>query len=508
MTGLRPMRTHAALCMAIPGPRRAYDAALALAYGLLRALSELPRSAQILPDSSDYLGNAQAPLNFAFFVFPKPAGAALIDKLLGGDLARIVTLQTVLSIVSWLALAAALTGLLRTPTLRLAAFPAVLLAGCCADVLAQTAVILTESLSISFFVLTLAALLILLQKPSLAAGLAFVLLAVFWGLIKESNGLMLGATAVLLGLGGLLARRRAHLLAAALALFCAFLLFQGFSNLGDRWRFPLLNVIAQRVLTDPQKLDFFATQGMPVTPALLKLTGQWGYSNDHAFVNAAELRDFQEWLARSGKATFYRYLLAHPASTLSDPLRHLGQMLSPADNPLAPAAALLWLPLLLVSLQRLLQIPREALHWFCLAFLLLVYAQFFVAWNGDAMEIERHALSARMHLNLAICLSLLILTDIWLADGRPNLRLSPAEFWRTLRACLPPAGDILARGLILAGGFSAISALLLDLIRARGMAGFAYLWGRGQTLGVAAGLALLLLGLAAHARRPTLVSAE
>ena len=176
------------------------------------------------PDSIDYLSNADAPLNLAFFTFPKPAGLAFLYKILGNNLQDIVAFQVVISIITWLVLAFALVMLLRSIPLKRVAFPSVLLLSFAGDIVEQNSIILSESLSSSLFILSIALILFMLKRPSPAGILSFILIACGWGLVKESNGLILGITSIVFGSFGVSVKKKAYFLLIGIVLFSSFMM--------------------------------------------------------------------------------------------------------------------------------------------------------------------------------------------------------------------------------------------------------------------------------------------
>ena len=260
----------------------------------------------------------------------------------------------------------------------------------------------------------------------------------------------------------------------------------------------MLNVIGQRVLPDTENLAYFETHGMPVNQALVEMSGKWGHSDEHAFVNSDGLRMFQAWLHEFGKLTFYQFLLENPVSSLLDPIKNISQMLDLSNRGLNIIATVLWMPSLLVSGFFAIKKPQEQVNWFCVIFLLLVYPNFFIAWNGDAMEISRHALGARIHLELAVLITLFIsLQSIW-SGGKLDFRLSFKDTLSDIRKHLLPVHGILSRGLIFTGSLACIICLLFDFFRAKDTAGFHFAVGRNQALSVIAGLVVILAGLILH----------
>lgn len=481
-------------------------AGFSVLYASLRLWLGLVRQPiQILVDSQDYLYNAAMPLNLDFFLYSKPAGTALVYKLLGGSYEAIAAFQVGFSIFCWLIFAWVIASRLQTRWVRLAGFSLILVSSLGRDYLAWDTAILSESLSLSLMALFMAACILLVSSKSWV-WVGFALLSgSCWALVKESNALMLCLTGLLLMGAGLLLWRGKRFLLTGVLLCLVFFFTQGFSNLGERWKFPMLNLIGQRVLTDPAMLAYFESGGMPANDALLELQNAWGNSQDFAFLNSPELREFQSWFHSQGKAAYYRYLIRHPYRSITAPFQHADEMLSPAQ----PAGAglrlsvgwhsgffVLYAALVALCICSAFILERNSLAWYLLITLLLVLPHLWIVWNGDAMEVTRHALQLRAHFYFGCLLALLLGVDsaVWMRRERIGLDWRAAA-GRLVAGFSPPL-VILSRAMLAGGILLTFFALLYDFILAPSYFEYSFHIGRGQLAGLLGGALIAAAGAA------------
>ncbi len=314
----------------------------------------------------------------------------------------------------------------------MAAFAVVLAFSLSADITQWDSVVMSESLSLSFLALWLAAWLWLLDGWHPAAMAAVGVIGFLFVFSREVNAYLgLAAGAILIAF--YLWKRQNKALVLGLALAAIFALNAPLSARGERWVFPLLNVIAQRILPSKEFTAFFESRGMPVNKTLKSLAGQWGNSQDSAFYNSDKLRDFQDWLYRDGRQTYYDFLFSHLGWSLAEPARNAGALLSPnvrrfgpqndpgvlpawAEELVYPKASTpvwpyLWLGLAAGTLAAVLAQRRSPgwLHpgWLVgAAALALVYPHMALVYQGDVMEMARHAIGVAVQARIGVWLLL------------------------------------------------------------------------------------------------------
>ncbi len=378
----------------------------------------------------------------------KPPVIPLWFKLFNGNLGLIAWGQLLFSICAWLALAVVLARAMRSKGLQIAALIGVLGFSLNADILMWDTVLLSESLALSLTALLIAGWLALTRKWTGLRAVLLCLVAVLWTFTRDVHAWLLLPMAALIGAASFIrpAQRRGLFIAAVLVI--AFVVNSASAGRGEgidkRWVLPLINVITQRVLPNPAMLAWFEQQGMPVSPALLRLSGSLGWENNWAAFDDYALQPFRDWLTASGKSVYLRYLLAHPLWLLGEPLRHLDDILTPSNLHIYPSPT--FKPLLPPLLTGFLSLGRNAWflgwaaaaamiavtvaavwkrsrpdsRWLIVALVIaLAYPHALIVWHGDAAEVGRHSITVNMQLRLGLWMLIWLAADeVWTRSGR------------------------------------------------------------------------------------------
>jgi hypothetical protein len=295
------------------------------------------------PDSESFLAKAAEPLwtrdyflgSGRFFVVP--LFYKVVFAVAGPDKANVALAQFLLSTGAWLTLAWALARQMAPVWLGIGAFAAVLAFGLSTEVTQWDVMVLSESVSTSLFALLMAIWIGLPQRLSNRTVAGAAVIAAAWSLSREANSLLVLPLAVAVAAWGTgyaphrLERLRAWTLAGILVS-----LFAGtaaISGSGDRWVFPLLNVIGTRVLPSAERTAYYQSHGMPVNPTLQGMAGEFGSGKNWAFYGAPDLEEFRRWLRVRGKNAFAWDLAAHPRRTLTEPLVDVHEFICPALSP-------------------------------------------------------------------------------------------------------------------------------------------------------------------------------
>lgn len=308
------------------------------------------------PDSDSFLTKAAEPFWTADYFFGSgrffivPAFYKAVFALVGPEKAALAIAQALFAVVAWLTFAWTLAARFANAWLGVAAAALALAFGLTSDIIQWDAIVLSESLSTSLFVLLLALWLMLSDRVTAWRVAAVIVCAAAWSMSREANSLLilpLAAAAVAWGWwywpAGRERRRCAVLAAALVAIFAGTFVISG---TGDRWVFPLLNVIGRRVLTTPERTAFYVARGMPVNPRLMAMAGEFGGGQDWAFYDDPELADFRAWLRANGKRAFVEDLAFNPLRTAAEPIGDVQEFVCPdvADyrwhgyRPLYPAS--------------------------------------------------------------------------------------------------------------------------------------------------------------------------
>lgn len=385
----------------------------------------------------------------------KPPLAALSFKILQSHPGAIVAFQIACSLLCWGLLSLAVSRAVTKLWLKPIAYTLILLFGLSTDIILYDFMILSESLSISIFALLLAAAFWLLNQWHPAKVLALIITGSAWAFCRETNAWLLLSAAIVIGVVGLLHREhRVAFLALALcwgATFAANSMSvqmgaQKFTipptpayaalelppGMGQRWVFPFLNVLTQRILPNPAKVRWFADHGMPVTPDLMHMAGQWGAADHFAAYRLASLQPFREWMLKQGNACYKKYLISDYRATIMAPWINIKALLSTeTGEPLPPGFVPILPPWLsaciyprpvfpfwpwgagLIACAGLICACWESQRkwWVPLGLLLLLYPHALLVWHGDAMSVERHALLLQIQMRLTAWIILLFVID-------------------------------------------------------------------------------------------------
>ncbi len=363
-----------------------------------------------------------------------PFAVPLFYKLLGfhyGNLQTVVFFQVLFSVISWTCLAWAVDRSLVNKWVRFCAFSVILGIGSTHQITRWDFLIGSESISVSLLALLLGCCISIHNRRSKWNLYVAVLLAVLWAHSRDTNAYVLAFISgiiVVLSISNKLNWKRWGFLCCSF--FMSFSLSVVSSDIGRRWVFPFLNVMAQRILTDQAKLSYFSKHGMPVTPALMRRTGKWASSDLWSFYYKPALESFRLWLFRDGKKAYIGFLVSHPIMTLCETIANLHLLLE-ADNTddrhggFASAAwkcingffyvndlriVVIWLFGLIVfavMIRRLLDFSMTI----PIILIAITLPHAYVVWHGDAMHVQRHALQVGIHFRLGLWTISLSLLD-------------------------------------------------------------------------------------------------
>ena len=415
-----------------------------LVYATGRVISSLPalNDPRSLADTTAYLRISRQPLSdFEFWTGARPFVFPLLLKLAKQSAPVAAALQLGGSILAWGLLAWMNTRLIESRWLKVLAFGLILLFSLDRHITGWDFVMLTESLSISFLVLFIALFMWLLHGWQTRKVILLLLTAILFAFTRDTNAWMLLALAGIIVLTTILRWTPPRTLVLSVFFLVIFLLSNTSADLGGRWRFPLGNLIGQRVLTNGSATEYFRACGMPVTDALTRLSGRFANANDRALYNDPELESFRTWLFSEGKSCYMQWLITHPVYSIGETLQEFDGLIafSQVDryfsrrfDPLMPVALGKFFYLEEFSLGIWIYVTaalgiaiwkklwQENPLWsvfICLA--LLVFPHLFLTWHGDAMAPERHALSVGVQFYLAFWLLNILLVDVFLRRRRP-----------------------------------------------------------------------------------------
>jgi hypothetical protein len=380
-----------------------------------------------------------------FWLGFKPWGTPLLWKLLPGPTATAAPVaQWLISVAAWLTLAAVVSRALRSRPVAIAAFAIVLAFSLVPALAVWDGALLSESLTFSLGALFLAALFVLSERPTPKSAGAAVALAFLLAMTRTSNALVVPL--FLIPVAVLVLRRRRDV---AISLVVASIAIVGIAYVhsdAHEWELPLAEVIALRVLHEPQARAYFDARGMPDTPGLADriMTNRVPFPG---FETAPELASFIPWFNRSARTTYRDFLLSHPDALIVDPIRYLPSLVTPSTStddlqalPLQVYEARGYRNALPSPVRRVLYFSSAALVFVCAALVLAALLALgftsgprrawivpvlgivtcvphgMIIFLGGATSLGRHGLFMAILLRLSVFLAALFAVDSFVAS--------------------------------------------------------------------------------------------
>ncbi len=270
-------------------PQAAFYLGAVGVYLLFRAGSFVDTPVRLTDTPTYEQVSAMSLLSADFWAGGRPFTVPTLWKLFGDDHVRIVA-QLTLSIVAWLALAAAVATAIRQRFVRRLAFSLVLLFSATTEIILWDPLLLSESVSLSLGALLVAAWIWFVRVPGWSSVAAVLGATLLWVFVRDSHAyvILFVAVAVLASLAYRPSGRgyKAALAAGNLVLV---LLSVASANEGVRWYQPMRDILLNRVAADREMEDYF------------------------------EARLGPRWRDADARRVYARYLVDHPAYTFGDP---------------------------------------------------------------------------------------------------------------------------------------------------------------------------------------------
>lgn len=422
-------------------------------------------------DTATYVKTAEQPItSSSFWIGERSFTLPLAYKILHIDsnnftqanrLKAVDAFQTWLSIVSWTALAWVIALSFRRPWLSLLAFGLVLYFSLNLEVSFWDSLLLSESISFSLFALLLSAWVGMgLLPPKWQSGIwgwvylaGAMIVTILYSFTRDTNLYFVVAGAGVLLLASLLwkatfviPRKTVYAYTAfALALF----IFQTTTvQAGNRWEIHIYDHLALRILPNPEVRRYYVDAGLPVTPDLLAITTMLGYQYHDYLDFDPRMAPVRAWIQASGRSTFLDYMLTHPSSTFIEPIRQISKLVNgsnleyryprysmqPVPEPITQLndqfyphqPVVLWVMGAIILTSLFLDWRNPEMHhpvwWVLAAIALSIYLLMFVVWNGNPLEIERHAAQIGIQYRLGGLIAILLILA-WVEQAyQPHLR--------------------------------------------------------------------------------------
>jgi hypothetical protein len=424
--------------------KKIFFALIFLAYIIARVTFNLPALSKPreLADTEAYLRISQESVtDIKFWGDARPFVFPLLLKISEQDVSTAATLHLGFSILAWGFLALTISASLRSPYLTLPSFGLILALSLTRHLASWDYVMMTESLSVSWFALFLALGIWLAQGWQVYKVVLLIITAFFLAFTRDTNAYLLLMLAGMLTLAILFRWLKPRALILITFFILIFFLNNYTSDIGRRWIFPLNNIVGMRILVNHEALDYFKSCGMPASPELLALANTFANGQDRAFYEDPALKDYRLWLRENGKSCYMEWLLVHPIQSLTDALNQFESLIrfdkldtffARQYDPVIPYyleafiypvkfIPLLWI---ILTLAALLAVWRRAWKtnslWGIYVLLCLpILPHLFITWHGDAMAPERHALSVGLQVALCFWMMIFLFLD-QLSESRKN----------------------------------------------------------------------------------------
>ena len=398
-------------------------------------LSQAVQKVRTTADTASYVRiSKESIFGIRFLATSRPFVFPLVLKVFQNDSESVVWAQGIFSIISWSVLAVSVGYSLQVFFLRVTAFGLILLLSLYRYIIGWDAVLLTESLSLSLMALFIAGWFWLMKGWRWPKAVFILAVAFLWAFCRDTNAWVILTIALMLLLlvGFRLADRK--YLVFSVPFMMMFLLSNFSADIGDRWVFPFQNVLARRILTNEQAVEFFTHCGMPISPALIQLRGGFANSEDRAFYEDPALEEYRLWLHQSGKICYVKWLLSNTLESIQRPLAEFDTLISmqgiqptlfskrfspilPArlESVLFPGRGFLFLFVLGWAFIFIAVLTKAGMHnkawWVVIGLNILVFPHYFIVWHGDVMGIYRHVLTVSIQFYLGMWILMLLMLD-------------------------------------------------------------------------------------------------
>lgn len=349
-----------------------------------------------------------------------------VQQLATVNVTALSVFQFVVSIFSWCVFALVCTKPMNQTWLRLLGAAVILLIGLDQNVTIWDRHILTESFSISLFLLIVSLSLSFIRKAQGEILFLACVIAFFYAGMKGTNPYMLLALSFLIYATPLLQKRQWKigfvLCGSAFLTFAAFNIYS--ADKGYRGVVPLMNVLNSRVIAEGYEdiYEAFRGAGMPEVPQT--------FYEQHWYAPFDSVPGLEDWLLEKGPGVYKQYLITHPGYLFVRPFttpvskynlpvyRYYDSYLALYGQSQAIGTTvffgrhsfvvflLVGIATLLVARKRLKRVNSLETIFFAYIFVSGILLSL-VVWHGDVIENSRHMMQVTIQLRLAIVLIVL-----------------------------------------------------------------------------------------------------
>jgi hypothetical protein len=437
----------------------AIAAVVAVVFALRLLGQPWPHFPASFPDSLSYLKVAKTgPFHVHFYFDERPIGFPLLLWAVRRSTTWAVVAQTAIYVAAFWILCRVVLSDLRS---RVVGIVVVIFIAAIAIEPRNSmwnTLILSESLSTSCAVLSIAAWWRALTRPSARQITIAWVATLAWILVRDASVLptvvvIIPAALLIAILGKHIERAmRIRLAAGAMVVLLACGYVYVSQAVSRRNQYPIHNNIGERILPDAAATRWFVQGGMPLDDALRQQKYRSSWDANNAFLVAPDLARYRHWANSSGSRRLFlsmvelapfwwRHLHADLPMLLNDP-KYLGQaydsyrvfhrlpthLPAPLGEPRTTRVE--WFEMLLAAAGLGVASTDRRRRLLALGLgigLLSAVVDFYCAYVGDANEVGRHEVGALLRLDVMLLLAIALGADTALVRWRTIPRPAPPE---------------------------------------------------------------------------------
>jgi hypothetical protein len=436
-----------------------YAIALVVAIFLVRLLGAAwPHFPLSFPDSYSFLKVARTgPLHGSFYFDERPIGFPLLAWTVGRSPTLIVVAQTLLFVGAFYSLGRVLTRELASRTVAVIAIVFLVAVAIEPRNALWNTLVLSESLSTTCAVFSIAAWLRAASRPNPAAVRWAWVATAAWVLVRDAN--VLPAMLIIVPAAVVIAivvRDRAHRIARTLifgalafTLVCGYV--YGAQATSHRNVYSVYNNVGIRILPDPALTKWFIAHGMPIDAAVRARSGHNTWDDHEAFLTEPDLAHLRSWAkGPGGRLLLASFVLRAPdwwrrlhndlpsALSYRDDAYdnfHVAQRLpddmpAPLGEPRTTGGIAFGTVLAIAGIGALaIDRRRRWIAVFCGVMFVSAYVDIYASYAGDPGEFQRHLVGPLLRLSVMLIVTIALGADsaVRLARERLAHARTPAQ---------------------------------------------------------------------------------
>ncbi|MFO0478620.1 MAG: hypothetical protein ACK50L_07580 [Bacteroidota bacterium] len=380
------------------------------------------------------------------FASPRPFTTSLFYKMADSDPYKMIMLQKLTYGICTVLFSLIFISFIEPILLKIITFYLFLFLFSWLNIVGWTNNVLSESTSTSLLFLWLGILLLFIKKNNWFITILFCIVSFFFSFTRDSWPYIILITIVIISGVNFFKNKSDKLKNIFALLFCLTLfIVQGkTSEIGQRHKMPIFNVIVGRISKNDNHLKWFEKQGMPLASEIKKDFKDVDVDSDlgRPFIYSKYLDSkylpLMDWAGKKGKSVYQLFLLSHPSYLLLfDQTNHQTNRIfcynfytyfhntsklsdfTETTFPLWDLTTTLVLVLLLFFVAIFV---KNSLYTIPLLITFLFFINSIILYNADTMEVQRHLFITQIIIQLLniMCFSLLINVFINLIKRKPN----------------------------------------------------------------------------------------